>query len=359
MKNGLNNFSKTVAIYRILGHIPPEFIQAIGPKLPDKLSTTTTTQNIAAAALPLWDIPADVKLSLINVAENETYLVQAHDFKAILRLHRIGYHSKLAIECELAWAAALTSDAGIITPHVIKDKNGSMVQTLTMDGLPPRHLVMFEFIEGEHPSEEQDLAPSFENLGVLAAKTHLHSIAWQKPEPFERLVWDLDAVFGKNANWGDWRDAPNVTPEISEVLEKVESKVIERLTAFGQSPDRYGLIHADMRLANLLIDNGNTRLIDFDDCGFGWFMYDFAAAISFIEDHPQIPALREAWVKGYRQHRAMSVEEEAEIDSFIMLRRLALLAWIGSHMEATEPQALAPDFARVSAKLGREYLAKI
>ena len=40
-----------------------------------------------------------------------------------------------------------------------------------------------------------------------------------------------------------------------------------------------------------------------------------------------------------------------------MLRRMALLAWIGSHIEAPEPQELAPDFARVTAELGEEYLS--
>ncbi len=166
-------------------------------------------------------------------------------------------------------------------------------------------------------------------------------------------------MFGENANWGDWRAAPNVTNNIRRILERVERVVQHRLNAFGQTPENYGLIHADMRLANILVHNGETRLIDFDDCGFGWFLYDFAAAISFIEDDPQIPALRKAWVKGYREFRHLSDAEIFEIDTFVMLRRMALLAWIGSHMEATEPQALAPDFARVTAELGTEYLAKM
>ena len=320
---------------------------------------TELTNPIAIAALPLWDIPNDATLCLINVSENETYLIEAPDYKSVLRLHRNGYHSKRAIECELTWSAAIKSDTGIQTPHVIAGRDGALIQTITLDGLPPRHAVLFEFIEGDHPNEEQDLVPAFHNLGALAAKTHLHSTEWERPEHFERLVWDLDSVFSPNANWGDWRKAPNVTNDIRRILERVERVVIHRLKAFGQDADRYGLIHADMRLANLLVKNGDTRLIDFDDCGFGWYLYDFAAAISFMEDHPQIPALRAAWVEGYRAHRALSEFEEVELDSFVMLRRLALLAWIGTHMESTEPQALAPDFARVTAELGKLYLAKM
>ena len=110
---------------------------------------------------------------------------------------------------------------------------------------------------------------------------------------------------------------------------------------------------------NLLVNDSGLWLIDFDDCGFGWFLYDFAAGISFFEESPEIPALRDAWVKGYRKIRPMSDDEEREIDSFIMLRRMALLAWIGSHINVPEAQALAGDFGRISAELGEKYLSRM
>jgi Ser/Thr protein kinase RdoA (MazF antagonist) len=149
-----------------------------------------------------------------------------------------------------------------------------------------------------------------------------------------------------------------VTPGIRAVLEQAEAAIRARLAAYGKGPDRYGLIHADMRLANLLISEGQTRLIDFDDCGFGWFLYDFAAAISFIEDDPRIPQFRAAWLAGYRSIRPLTAVDEAEMGTFIMLRRMALLAWIGSHIEAPEPQALAPHFASNTAALATEWLAR-
>ena len=181
---------------------------------------------------------------------------------------------------------------------------------------------------------------------------------WERPADFERLVWDEEAVFGAVPTWGNWRDAPHVSADFRSTLEQVEVTVCARLAAFGKAPERYNLIHADMRLANLLVGPAGTRLIDFDDSGFGWLLYDFAAAISFMEDDPRIPALRAAWVKGYRSVRPLSDADEAEIDTFIMLRRMALLAWIGSHIEAPEPQQLAPDFAARTAKLGQTYLSK-
>lgn len=318
----------------------------------------THLEVMANESLPLWPVPMGAKARLINVSENATYLVEADNFRSVLRIHRPAYHSREGIGQELAWARALSDDGMVRTPSPIPGRDGEFVQEGQVPGLPePRLMVMFEFAAGRQPDENEDLTAPFERLGAIAARTHIHSQNWTKPELLQRLVWDTGAVFSPNAYWGNWRDAPNVTPEIREVLEEAEVVVCERLARFGKGPDRYGLIHADMRLANLLIDGDNPTLIDFDDSGLGWFLYDFATGVSFMETHPQVPALREAWVRGYRGVRPLSSEEEREIDTFVMLRRMALLAWIGSHIEAPEPQSMAPHFAAGTAKIAREYLS--
>lgn len=311
-----------------------------------------------ARNLSLWRLPEGATARLINVSENTTYLVEAPGGeRTVLRVHRRGYHSRRAIECELAWLDAIRRDTPVVTPRVIRGKDGNNIQEVGADGLgASKFLVLFEYLEGTHPSESGDLRDDFETLGRIAAHCHAQALTWDRPANFERLTWDEETVLGASPTWGHWRDAPGVTSEIVEVLGEVEETVRRRLNTFGKAPDRFNLIHADMRLANLLVGPRGTRLIDFDDCGFGWLMYDFAAAISFIEDDPQVPNLKAAWLRGYRAVRKLSDEDEAEIDTMVMLRRMALLAWIGSHIEAPEPQALAPDFAARTAVLGRKYL---
>jgi len=319
--------------------------------------TLKLLERLANQSLTRWDVPPDARARLINVSENATYLVEAANYRAVLRVHRQGYHSRNAIECELAWADSLNAQGGVTTPGVYVGKDGQRIQSAHVPGLPaPRFMVLFHFVDGVEPDPDQDPTGHFRDLGGIAARTHLHSISWPRPPGFERLIWDADAVFGPDPTWGNWRDAPGVDIKIKNALEGVENKVINRLSDFGKSPDRFGLIHADMRLANLLVDHRGTRLIDFDDCGFGWYLYDFAAAISFIEDNPAVPAMKIAWIEGYRQVRSLSDEDVQEMDTFVMLRRMALLAWIGSHIEAPEPRALAPGFAQVTARLGQAYL---
>lgn len=318
-------------------------------------------EELANDALALWDLPAGARARLINVSENATYLVEAEGgFRAVLRVHREAYHSRRAIECELAWMAALDASGTVPVPGVHLGRDGRAIQEARHPALAnPRYMVLFRFVPGAAPNPDDDLVAPFRELGAIAARTHLHSMSWVRPEPFERLTWDIEAVFGANPTWGNWRDAPGVTPAIRAVLEDCEATIRARLSAYGKGPDRYGLIHADMRLANLLISAEGTRLIDFDDCGFGWFLYDFATGVSFMEDHPQVPALKQAWVEGYRSVRPLPAADEAEIDTFVMLRRMALLAWIGSHIEAPEPQALAPTFAPVTAELARAWMDRV
>ena len=321
----------------------------------------THLQGLADEALALWDIPPAASARLINVSENVTYLIEAPTgFRAVLRVHRKDYHTKRAIECELAWIDALASEGTVSAPRYYIGRNGQAIQQATAQHLSDsRYMVLFHFIEGETPDETGDLTNGFEVLGTLAARCHNHAVNWQRPAPFERLEWDVDAVFGSSPTWGDWREAPNVSSETKDVLEAVEIQIRNRLSAYGKTPTRYNLIHADMRLANLLVSPSETRLIDFDDCGFGWLMYDFAAAISFMEDDPRVPVLKSAWLKGYRSVRQLDPEDEREIETFVMLRRMALLAWIGSHIEAPEPQRYAPTFAKKTVMLGRNYLENI
>jgi Ser/Thr protein kinase RdoA (MazF antagonist) len=309
-------------------------------------------------ALSLWDELAGGEPVLINLSENHTFRIDLPDGrKTVLRVHRPDYHTRLAIESELAWMQALQSDAGLFTPFPIAGRNGELVQRASFDGPDdPRYMVLFRFEAGAEPEVDDDLSPVFVQLGALAAQCHAHVERWTPPAPFERQIWTAAAILDPEAIWGDWRAAPGVEGSVRTQLDWLDQALRQKLAAYGQGCDRFGLIHADMRLANLLVEDGTTRIIDFDDCGFCWFGYDFAAAISFFEDSDTVPALRSAWLDGYRRHRDFSMDDEAMLDTLIMLRRMALLAWSGSHAETELAQRIHGTYAQGTAELAKRYL---
>jgi len=113
-----------------------------------------------------------------------------------------------------------------------------------------------------------------------------------------------------------------------------------------------------MRLANLLVEGPEVTVIDFDDCGFSWYMYDLGSSLSFIEDHPRVPEMIDAWVRGYRSEAPLSREDEAELPTFVLFRRLLLVSWIGSHAETTLAQEMGEEFTQISCELAEDYLMR-
>jgi Ser/Thr protein kinase RdoA (MazF antagonist) len=216
---------------------------------------------------------------------------------------------------------------------------------------------MFEFLPGAEPDEAR-LVEDFEPLGAITARMHGHAREWRRPPGFTRFHWDCDSAFGDVARWGRWQDGPGVDREAAAVLSRLEATLRDRLDRFGRGPDRYGLIHADLRLANLLVDaRAGTSVIDFDDCGFGWFLYDLGAAVSFIEHYPQVPEMIDSWVRGYRSILDLPGDDENEIWTFIMFRRLLLVAWIGSHAAVDIARELGAGYTRDSCELAERYLS--
>jgi Ser/Thr protein kinase RdoA (MazF antagonist) len=317
---------------------------------------------VARRALAEHGVPPDASLTLLNVSENATFAVDnpVTGERTVLRIHRHGYHQRSAIESELAWLDALRDETGIRTPKVLPTADGQRVLALPEEGTSdPRYLVHFEFLPGVEPTPtDEGLPASFEMLGSITATMHNHAARWRRPRGFSRFSWDYEGAFGQPARWGRWQDGVAIGAHEREVLGRLDATLRSRLARFGTGPSRYGLVHADLRLANLLQDGDRTYVIDFDDCGWSWFLYDFGSAVSFFEDDPRIPELTDAWVRGYRSARSLSTEAEAEIPTFVMMRRLLLVAWIGSHAGTDLARSMGADYTEGSCALAEAYLSR-
>jgi Ser/Thr protein kinase RdoA (MazF antagonist) len=148
------------------------------------------------------------------------------------------------------------------------------------------------------------------------------------------------------------------TPRKLDLFGRTAELVQQRLARYGSGPDRFGLAHCDLRLANLLLDGSQVKVLDFDDCGFGWYMYDAATSVSFHEHLPEVPGLIELWLEGYRTVRDVGKAEEEEIPTFVMLRRLLLVAWLGSRSESDPARSLGAAYTEQTVGLCSAYLKR-
>jgi Ser/Thr protein kinase RdoA (MazF antagonist) len=296
-----------------------------------------------------FGLPPQTPVRLLNRSENETYL--AGD-ALILRVHRQGYHTTAEIAAELAWLGALQGVPGLRCVRPLADGAGRMLHRV--DG---RDVVAFAPIRNAREvSAGDDLAHWFAELGAISARLHAHARGWQRPAGFVRKRWDCRTILGPAPHWGRWQDAPGLTPEGQAVLARLVEDLQARLGGYGDGPGVFGLIHADLRLTNLMLDEQGLWAIDFDDCGFGWWMYDLAAALSFIETDTRLPALIAAWVQG---HGGTTAADRAIIPSLIMLRRVLLTAWLGSRADSdTAADIGAAAYAAQTVQLADRYLTR-
>ena len=316
-------------------------------------------EECVRAALPGWGLGEGAEVSLLTISENATFRVgdAASGVDMALRVSRPGYNTPAEIASELAWIQALRADGVIETPAPVPLADGSLIAGVPDDGAI-RYMTGFAFQPGAEPAADADLVPWFEELGTIHARLHAHARAWNRPDGFQRRIWNFQTTLGHTPHWGDWRAGLGLTPEGRATIEEVSAILQSRLDAYGHGAERFGLVHADLRLANILVQGDQLSVIDFDDCGFCWYFYDFAAAISFLEHEPYIPALRAAWLRGYRRIAPVTPEDEAAIDDFVMLRRILLTAWIASHAETPTAQAMGTAYTEGTVALARAYLAE-
>jgi Ser/Thr protein kinase RdoA (MazF antagonist) len=313
------------------------------------------TLGLVEQAIGQYDLPPGIRAQFISRSENETYKLQVPSGEAwAMRLQRPGYQSRNALGSELAWLSALRADGVMATPVPVAGRNGEWVQEV--EG---RHVVLFRWQLGCTPYIGMDLRRPIRDLGAIAARMHAHSRAWRKPQNFERFTWDFEAALGERARWGHWSHGLGIDPGRCDLFTRAADLVRKRLAQYGAGPDRFGLAHCDLRLDNLLLNGEEVKLIDFDDCGSSWYMYEAATVVSFYEHLPQANAMIEQWLEGYRTVAAVSKEEEEEIPTFVMLRRLMLVGWIGSHPQADLARALGAGFTEQTMGLCAAYLGRM
>ncbi|MEM7172875.1 MAG: phosphotransferase [Pseudomonadota bacterium] len=318
----------------------------------------------AEKALKNYNFSCETKFSLLSESENKVYLIddpnRPENYVMRVNSGRLAYHTPLSIASELMWLIAIENDTDIVVPSVMKAQDGSLVQTLSAADLDkPRHAAIYSYLPGLEPSED-DLLPGFERLGAISARMHKHTKSWRPPNDFIRHCWLPEAILENRLNWGKWQNGVDLTKDAIALLNRLGRTLQHNMSDLERDRDRFGLIHADLRLANLLVQNDSTAIIDFDDCGYGWFLFDLAGALSFLEERPDVPDLIARWLEGYRRISPIPQDMEAAIPTFIMLRRIQLLGWVGYQQQHLEfARQIGPGFTRETCRLAEDYLQSV
>jgi len=313
-------------------------------------------------SLSNWDIE-DAELTLIKHRENAVFRVEKEGFKAALRLHRHGYHSDAELHSELQWMQALSA-AGIMVPNVIPSESGELFVTYSAEGLPGNLQVdLFEWIDGEQlgsvedgVADEADVDETYLAIGELAARVHNQAVSWELPQGFTRHAWDAEGLAGENPFWGQFWKLGSATKSETALLERGRDRVYADLGRVPKSPGTYSMIHADFAAENVMVDGDDVRLIDFDDAGFGWHLFELATSLYFIQGEAYFDRAKEALIRGYRKHRQLTDEQLELLPLFFLARGFTYIGWVHTRHETETARELTPMLLASACKLAEDYL---
>ncbi len=309
--------------------------------------------NMAAS---LWFDNAHIKL--IHYSENHTYKVTSNNTTSILRISRVKYHTLNQIKSELKWIDALSCKTNLLVAKPIGSRSGNMAETVELDSGQKFICCMFEYIAGITPefSDLKDSIPLFNELGYKTAILHNFCKSWGEAAALDRPKWDCESTIGDKAKWGSWKYFEGfIKPEI-ELLDEAKNTIEHHISDYGCNKDNFGLIHSDIRFANLIQTDTDVFIIDFDDSAFSWYMYDIACSLSFIEDDANISELACAWLEGYAKQSSLDCKDIKMIATFIMMRRLQLTGWLASHSDSDPVPGFKEGWIEGTLKVAKLYL---
>jgi Ser/Thr protein kinase RdoA (MazF antagonist) len=318
-------------------------------------------RRLAESALAQYEIDVNSFTTLLHL-ENTTFRIDAGE-EYVLRINRPRHRTKAQIKSETTWLEAIRQDTDLVVPEPIANRSGEMVTVVGTRGVPEeRSCVLFKWVEGQFYRNR--LSPiALERMGRFTAKLHEHAQHFEPPSDFNRP----NVEFGSDddpgeimriINRGLEEGAALIAPHDLATFTLARHHLQDALDEFGSGADVFGLIHADLHHGNCLFHDEEVRAIDFDDCGWGHYLYDLAVTQWYLQARPDFDALCAAHLEGYRAIRPLDDDAAALLPIFRAARTLLMALYMAGRGDNSELRNRAPQFVARCAMVLRDYLTE-
>jgi len=122
--------------------------------------------------------------------------------------------------------------------------------------------------------------------------------------------WDTAALFTEASPFRPGLLQESFASDQIELIQQVAELTDEVFADLQAERSPYGVIHSDYILGNCRVrrraGQWDVGIIDFDDCGRGYHVYDLAAMVGNLADFPNYVRMRDAFLAGYRSVRELN-----------------------------------------------------
>ncbi|MBN9228474.1 MULTISPECIES: phosphotransferase enzyme family protein [Legionella] len=273
-------------------------------------------------------------IEFIKYSANAIFRITDHQNKRYaLRINPYGHHQHAAIEEEIHWMQHIRSTTDLIVPAPVKTLSGHyFIEVQHQMVQSDRYCFVSEWLAGK--TKWNGINEQYANtLGKLIGALHQSGRGISMPH---RNYWLADGLIGaETAKFYNIETLTDVSIQEQKVLTAARRMVYEILKEFEcKHPEKTGVIHFDTQPNNILVHQGHFAIIDFDDCGLGFYNDDLAVALCAFEHlaegnlHQSFYRLKEALLRGYGEHMPLSAEDIRLLPYFMLARKLVTIAWL-------------------------------
>ncbi len=290
-------------------------------------------RHLALRALASYPFDA-FHLKAIQHRENATFRLRTNDRRYLLRVIRPGYKAPAVVQSEMMWLNAITQETDLVVPEPIANREGKLLTVISVPGVPePRICALFGWVEGRFCGQANLTESHLEKVGRLMGELHHYAQEFIPPSGFTRMRWDCEGLFGGGLG-GTLENARSLLgAERRETVDRAINRIDRAMRQLGETSSVWGLIHGDLQQLNYVFSKGEARAIDFDDCGWGYYLYDISTSLGPLVSRNDFSALRAAFLRGYRSVRHLRPKDEALLTDFLIADRLKLATWMAGRLD--------------------------
>ena len=193
-------------------------------------------------------------------------------------------------------------------------------------------------------------------MGDLLARLHDFAAQWRPPPGFARPRLDAAGLFGERSPYASDAGDTLFSSELRQLMVAVAQRTHTLMQRLDSELDARGLIHADFIAKNCLFTDAGACALDFDDCAWGYFLYDLAPAMLQFSALPGHTDLAEALWSGYTARRPLPQAQRNDLETLVAARLVASCRWLAANQQVPQVRAQTAELLAQRAATLRDYL---
>ncbi|MCG7342551.1 phosphotransferase [Sporosarcina sp. ACRSL] len=242
-------------------------------------------------------------------AKQDVYFVRITNYKS--------YEEQLE---EVTYTNFLCREGLAVSPTISSLKR-NVVEKITLNGKEVL-TVLYKAAPGIHLPREQWNADVLKELGCQIGRLHRFSQKFEEIHPVKYI--------------NDWHDNEEYDflkyiPNEETAIREIAQDVLSTIKGLPKIRSNYGLLHGDLWLENILVDDSKLSMVDFQDCEKNFYIFDLAVPIysaieySFVGGGNIVEygrSITKAILDGYREEHDLPAEMVELLPLFIKLKEV-------------------------------------